>query len=80
MAMELEFWVPDGPNGECLDFAMRVSAGTLVPAMDRYWHTRHAYAILKHTSRQRPESWIIRVKKGYSSGTNPAVGKMEVLS
>ncbi len=79
MAMELEFWVPDGPNGECLDFARPVSAGSLIPTIDRYWHAGHAYAVLRHTSRQRPESWIVRVQKGYISGTFPKVGKQEVL-
>lgn len=77
MAMELEFWLSDGPDGECLDFAVRVSIGTLIPQIDRYWRTDHAYAILNQTSRSRKEAWIVRVKPGYSSGTTPAVGRIE---
>ena len=78
MAMELEFWVPDGPNGEALDFAVRVSAGTLVPQIDRFWRKDHTYAILRHTSRQKGE-WIIRVRPGYRSKTNPVVGPLVSL-
>jgi len=72
MAMELEFWVPDG-NGESLDFARRVTAWEILPTVEAYRTRRHAYVILRHTSRQRG-AWIIWVRPGYQSGTEPVVG------
>lgn len=78
MAMELEFWLPDGPDGEQLDFAVRVSAGTMIPTMDRYWREDHVVATLRHTSRQKGE-WCVRVKKGYTSGTKMTVGKLNTV-
>jgi hypothetical protein len=73
MAMELEFWENDGPNGEQLDFARRVAAWEILGAVERYRTPAHVMIGLRHTSRQRGE-WIIWVRPGYVSGTAPAVG------
>lgn len=79
MAMELEFWLPDGPNGEVLDFAVRTSAGTMIPQFLRYLRKDdHAYVMVTHVSRQRG-SWIVWVRPGYDSGTHPAVGRIETI-
>ena len=75
MAMELRFWVADGPNGELLDFATRVQAWQIVPTIERFRRSDHVYIILQHTSRRRG-AWIIWVKPGYVSGTCPVVGKI----
>ena len=75
MAMELEFYTPDGPNGEALDFAVRCSAGTLLPLVERHRRPDHCYIVLRHTSRQRGE-WIIWIREGYTSGTHPTVGRI----
>lgn len=74
MAMELEFYLSDGPNGEVLDFAIRCSAGTLLPLVELHRRPEHCYIVLRHTSRQRGE-WIIWVREGYTSGTHPTVGR-----
>lgn len=75
MSMELEFWLPDGPNGEVLDFAVRCQAWNLLGLVERYRRNDHAYIILRHTSRQRGE-WCIWVRPGYTSATLPAVGPL----
>jgi len=75
MAMELEFWTPDGPNGEVLDFAIQVAAWSILPTVTRYQRPDHCMIVLKHTSRQRGE-WIIWVRKGYDSETHPVVGPL----
>ena len=75
MAMELEFWSPDG-SGERLDFAVKVAAWQIFPTAMRYRRPDHAYIILRHTSRQRGE-WIIWVRDGYVSETCPVVGPIE---
>ena len=76
MAMELEFWLADGPNGEVLDFARKVEAWQILPAVERFRTKEHVLIILRHTSRQRGE-WVIWVKPGYTSGTCPVVGPLE---
>ena len=76
MAMELEFWLPDGPNGERLEFAKRVSAWEILPCVERYRRADHAYIVLRHTSRQRGE-WCVWVNPRYTSGTAPCVGPLE---
>lgn len=78
MAMELEFWKADGPNGEALDFAVRTAAWDLLGKVERYRAPDHVMIMLRHTSRQRGE-WVIWVRGGYTSGTAPAVGKVETL-
>jgi len=75
MAMELEFYVPDSPNGEVLDFAVRCSADTLLPLVERHRRPEHCYIVLRHMSRHRGE-WIIWVRAGYASGTHPTVGRL----
>ncbi len=75
MSMELEFWKPDGPNGECLDFAVRAAAWQILGMVERYRRPDHCMVSLHHTSRQRGE-WVIWVRPGYTSGTNPAVGPL----
>ena len=75
MAMELEFWIADGPNGEQLDFAVRLSAWQILPTVERHRRTDHVMLILRHTSRQRGE-WCIWVRQGYNSGTYPTAGKL----
>ena len=77
MSMELEFWVPDGPHGEALDFARPVAAWQIPGVIERYRDKqRHAYVILRHTSRQRG-AWIVWVRDNYQSGTCPQVGSIE---
>lgn len=76
MAMELEFWLPDGPNGESLDFAVRTASWNLLQNVERYRRADHAYIMLRHTTRQRGE-WIIWVNPNYKGGTFPAVGAMK---
>lgn len=78
MAIELEFWLPDGANGEVLDFALRTAAWQILPLVERFRRPDHAYIILRHTSRQKGE-WIIWVKNGYTSGTHPTVGPLLTL-
>ena len=78
MAMELEFWLPDGKKGEILDFAVRTAAWQILPQVERFRRPEHAYIILRHTSRQKGE-WIIWVKPGYSSETAPIVGPLTTL-
>jgi len=73
MAMELEFWVADGPNGEALDFAVPVAAWQILPTTERYRRPDHVMMVLKHTSRQRGEH-VVWVRPSYASGTYPAVG------
>lgn len=75
MAMELEFWVKDGPNGEARDFAVRTSAWEILGHVEKYRRRDHVYITLHHTSRQRGE-WCIWVRPGYASTTEPAVGPM----
>lgn len=77
MAMELEFWVEDG-KGESLEFATRVQSWQIVPFFERYKRPDTVYIILRHTSRQRGE-WIIWVKPGYTSDTQPLVGPLVTL-
>ena len=77
MALELEFWLPDGPNGEVLDCAVRVNAWEILRTVERYRRRhQHAYIILRHTSRQKGE-WVIWMRQGYTSGTGMSVGRME---
>lgn len=78
MAMELEFWLSDGPNGEQLDFARRVQAWEILPTVERYRTPNHVVISLRHTSRQKGE-WIIWVKKDYRSGTQSIVGPIQTL-
>ena len=76
MAMELEFWKPDSPNGECLDFAVRTHAWQILGFVERYRRPKDcAYIILRHTSRQQGE-WVIWVRPGYVSETGMTVGVM----
>lgn len=76
MAMELEFWKPDGPGGEQLDFAVRTQAWQILGMVERFRRPDHAVIILRHTSRQRGE-WVVWIRKGYTSGTSPVVGPLE---
>lgn len=76
MAMELEFWQADGPNGEVLDFAVRVAAWQILPFFHRFKRPDHVYAILRHTGRRQGD-WCVWVRDGYTSGTHPAIGKLE---
>lgn len=78
MAMELEFWEADGPNGEQLDFAVRVAAWQVLPTVERYRRTDHVMIILRHASRQRGE-WCIWVRAGYESATHPIIGKLTTM-
>lgn len=75
MALELEFWNADGPNGEALDFAMRVSAWQILGAVERYRRPDHVMISLHHTSRHKGE-WVIWVRPGYDSGTHPTPGPL----
>lgn len=78
MAMKLEFWEADGPNGEAQQAEVRVSAATMIQTFEQYKNSRTVMVTLAHTSRQRGE-WVVWVKRGYTSGTRPMVGKVEVL-
>ena len=73
MAMELEFWRADGPNGEVLDFARRVKAWQILPVVERFQTPEHVLIVLRRTSRHRGE-WAIWVKPGYTGGTCPTTG------
>lgn len=77
MALELEFWAADGPNGEMCEFAIRVKAWEILPKVERYRRPDTVCISLKHTTRQRGE-WMIWVRPGYNSGTHPAVGPLRV--
>lgn len=76
MAMELEFWLADGPNGEVLDFARKVKTWQILPAVERFRTKEHVLIILRRTSRRRG-AWIIWVKSGYMSGMCPTIGPLE---
>lgn len=78
MAMELEFWQADGPNGEALDFARRVAAWEILGVAERYRAPHHVMLILRHTNRQ-PGEWIVWVAPWYKGGTQPVVGKIAHL-
>jgi len=75
MAMELEFWVADGPKGEAMDFAVRVQAWQILYTVERYWRPDHVMVTLRRTD-ARQDEWIIKVRQGYTEGTKPAVGKV----
>lgn len=75
MAMELEFWVPDGA-GEVMERSIRVAAWEILRVVETMKTHKTAYIILRRTSRQRG-SWIIWVRKGYWSSTDPVVGPLE---
>lgn len=79
MAMELEFWSADGPQGEAMDFAVRTAAWEILGKVERYRRPDHVMIILHHTGRQRGE-WIIWARPGYTSGTEPKVGAIKSLA
>lgn len=74
MAMELDFWMPDGLQGEFCEKTVRVQAWEILGAVESWRNERHCMITLRHTSRQRG-SWVIWVRPGYAQGTQPQVGR-----